>query len=50
LYQGTTSVVPLRGQNGQGFSPCHRKICTRFQWKKGAGAKAPLFFTLSGHD
>jgi hypothetical protein len=26
LYQGTTSVVPLPGQNGQGFSPCHREI------------------------
>jgi len=24
LYQGMTSVVPFRGQNGQGFSPCVR--------------------------
>jgi hypothetical protein len=35
LYQGTTLVVPPLGQNGQGFSPCHRKICTKFQSKKG---------------
>ena len=27
LYQGTTLVVPLPGQNGPGFSPCRREIC-----------------------
>jgi hypothetical protein len=37
-YQGMTLVVPLPGQNDQGFSPCHRKVCMKFQWKK-AGAK-----------
>jgi hypothetical protein len=26
--------------NGQGFSPCHREICTKFQSKKAQGLKA----------
>jgi hypothetical protein len=25
--------VPPPGQNGLGFSPCHRKICTKGQWQ-----------------
>jgi hypothetical protein len=37
LYQGTTSVVPLKVQERLGFSPCHRKICTKFQGKKRKG-------------
>ena len=27
------------GQNGQGFSPCHRKIRKKFQWKTEQGLK-----------
>jgi hypothetical protein len=34
LYQGMTSVVPPAGQNGPGFSPCERKICTKSEWKR----------------
>jgi hypothetical protein len=48
LYQGTTSVVPSPGQNSQGFSPCHRTICTKFQSEKSAGAKAHSFLCLYG--
>jgi hypothetical protein len=40
LYQGTTFSRATTGQNGQGFSPCHRKICTKFQDKKAPGLKS----------
>jgi hypothetical protein len=32
------------GQNGQGFSPCHRKIGAEIPRERGTGAKAQLFF------
>ena len=48
LYQGTTLVVPPAAQNGQGFSPCHRKIQTKFEGKN-AGAKPESFAPLR-HD
>jgi hypothetical protein len=50
LYQGTTSVVPSPGQDGHGFSPCHPKICTKFQSEKSTGAKAQFFFSPLRHD
>jgi hypothetical protein len=28
------------GQNGRGFSPCHRKIRTKFLWQKPQGLKS----------
>jgi hypothetical protein len=37
LYQGTTLVVSPPSQNGAGFSPCHRKICTKLRWKSRRG-------------
>ena len=37
LYQGTTLVVPPPRPKSPGFSPCHRKIPTNFQWKKRRG-------------
>jgi hypothetical protein len=32
LYQGTTSVVPSPAKVVRAFSPCQRKIRTKFQW------------------
>jgi hypothetical protein len=40
LYQGTTLVVPLRDQNGSGFSRCHRKIRKKSQRKTAQGRKS----------
>ena len=39
LYQGTTSVVLPKAKTG-GASPCHRKIRTKFLWKKPQGLKS----------
>jgi hypothetical protein len=48
LYQGTTLVVPPPAENGQGFSPCHRKICTKLQCKRAQGLKPRPFLRLYG--
>jgi hypothetical protein len=50
LYQGTTSVRAILGQNGQGFSPYHRKIGAEIPRERGTGAKAQLFFAPLRHD
>jgi hypothetical protein len=39
LYQGTTLVVPPLAKR-QGFSPCSRRICTKFQLEKAQGLKS----------
>jgi hypothetical protein len=48
LYQGTTLVVPYSRNKRQGFSPCHRKICKKFQWKTAQGLKPHSLVALYG--
>jgi hypothetical protein len=48
LYQGMTSVVPFPAKIVGALAPAPRKIRTKFQWEKGAGAKAPLFLRFYG--
>jgi hypothetical protein len=48
LYQGTTLVVPQKGQNGQGFSPCASFVWS-FRADCGeAEAKARTFWPGDG--
>jgi hypothetical protein len=48
LYQGTTSVVPLPGQNDQGFSPCLHKTLRNLKGKNAQGLNPNFLLRLYG--